>query len=132
MAQMTTYSASCGEDKYRVEAVAITCGKDVAIVAGGGDDYHIGATVLSVSRPSLADPSRISSSSSVLCVTGHKEDELARNAAASLSAVLECVVTLSAGIHIDKASNEELEILQNNFSGVLNQLTEKLKKHYQK
>jgi gallate decarboxylase subunit D len=132
MAKMTSYSASYGEGKYLIEAIAVVNGKDVAIVAGGGTDYHIGAAVLSVPRPSRTNPSRFSSSSSVICVTGHKEDELARNASASLASELGCVVTVSAGIHIDGASAVDIKILQKNFSNVTNQLKEILKTHFQR
>lgn len=130
MEKLTTYSACFGEGKYRVEAVAITCGRDVAVTVVGGSVPHIGATVLSVPRPSLADTSKTSSSSSVICVTGHKDDELARNAASSLASELGGIVTVSAGIHVDNASQEDLEILENNFYNVLDKIRMQVLGHY--
>jgi len=128
--KIATYMAGFGEGKYRVEAVAVTCGKDVAVIAGGGTDYHIGAAVLAVPRPSLADPSRLSASSSVICVTGHKDDEIAKRAAQSLASYLGCIVTVSAGIHVDNASSEDISIIEQYFNIVLEQIKIQLQRHY--
>lgn len=127
---MLSYSASSGEDKFRVEAVAIPCGRDVAIIIGGGTEYHIGAAVLAVPRPGLADPGKLSASSSVICVTGHKDDEIARQAARSLASALGGIVTVSAGIHVDDASPQDIDILKKNFNIVLEQIKIQLIKHY--
>lgn len=131
MEKLTTYSACFGEGQYRVEAVAVTCGRDVAVTAAGGTGPHIGAAVLAVPRPSMADPSRMSSSSSVICVTGHKDDEIAKHAAQILASSLGCIVTVIAGIHIDNAAPEDIKMLEHNFKNMLEQLKEILKRHYQ-
>lgn len=60
---------------------------------------HVGSTALAIPRPSLKDPSRTSATSSVLNVTGHKDDELARRLAESLAAGLNRVVAVTAGVH---------------------------------
>jgi len=122
MEKPATYSAGFGEGRYRVEAVVIPCGRDLAITVVGGTEPHIGAAVLAVPRPSLADAARSSASASVLCVTGHKDDELARKAAVSLASALGCIVTVSAGIHVDNASPEDIKILEQNFYNVLDQI----------
>jgi gallate decarboxylase subunit D len=128
--RMTVYSACFGEGKYRVEAIAVPCGRDLAVTVVGGTAPHIGASVLAVPRPSLSDPSRISSSASVICVTGHKDDDPARKIASSLASTLDCIVTVTAGIHIDDASTEDLKTLEHNISNLLDQLKKRLKIHF--
>src|SRR5580692_987559 len=88
---------SFGAGRHRVEALAIVCGADLVVALQGEMHHHIGATAMAVSGPSIADRSQISSSASVLCVAGHKEDDLAHSVALHLSAALECTVTVVAG-----------------------------------
>jgi len=100
-----------GSGRLRVEACAIVCGADLVVTLQGGTRHHIGATAMAVPRPSLADSSRVSASASVLCVTGHKEDELARSVALRLAAALGCTVTVAAGLHVEAASPEDIAAL---------------------
>ena len=60
---------------------------------------HVGSTALAIPRPSLKDPTRTSATSSVLNVTGHKDDALARRLAESLAAGLNRVAAVTAGVH---------------------------------
>ena len=70
-----------------ITMTAMPCGRDYSITLSGGDVPHIGATALAVPRESLDQSKGLngekkkSSSASVICVTGHKEDELARRVA---------------------------------------------------
>ena len=103
--------ACVGTGRHRVDASALLCGGDVVVALQGGTRPHIGATAMAVPRASLADPARMSSSASVLCVVGHKEDELARAVALRLAAALECTVTVVAGLHVDDASGDDIRVL---------------------
>lgn len=117
----------CVEDgKYSVSALIVRCGRDVSVTVGGGECLHLGASALAVPRPSLADPTKVSASTSVLCVTGHKEDEFARRAAERLAAGLNCVVSVCAGVHIENARPEELTRLAGNLETLLEKLEEQL------
>ena len=116
------YQTSAGEGIYLVAVVAILCGKDLALIICGGDRFHIGAAALAVPRPSLKDPQKISASASVLTITSHKEDELARRVALSFSSELNCAVTATVGIHIDNASENDVSILTSNCFEALNTL----------
>ncbi len=115
-AVMHSFSIEAGSGVERVEAMLIMAGQDVVAVFGGGAKHHIGASALAVARPSLAGNQRNSASCSVLCVTGHKEDELARNAALRLSARYACVVNVTVGLHIDRATPEQIKALVDNFN----------------
>ena len=118
----------CGTGWHCVEASALRCGNDLVVALQGGTRHHIGATAMAVPRPSLADSSVVSSSASVLCVTGHKEDELARGAALRLSAALACTVTVVAGLHVDDATSGDIKLLLENCGHVVEQLTARLRR----
>jgi cell division GTPase FtsZ len=125
---ITTRQAGYGEDNKRIEALAVVCGKDVAVTIGGGDSRHIGAVAMAVPRPGLKDPSNMSASASVLCVTGHKDDELARSAALKIASALNCTASVNVGIHIDQASEEDLKVLIFNSRSVVDELIGDLRK----
>jgi hypothetical protein len=115
-----------GEAPHRVEAAIVFCGPDVSVCFGGGEAHHIGAVALAVPRPSLADSSAPSASASVLCVTGHKEDELARAAALELATRFRCRVNVAAGLHVDDASAEDIRLLNENYLAVLAEVTRRI------
>ncbi len=112
-----TYFAQ-GEGKHRVEAHVKRCGNDVLVAFTGGGAPHIGAAALAVPRPGISDPAKCSASASVLCVTGHKDDELARAAALRLAASIGNTVCVTVGIHIDNAAKTDICLLCENFSGL--------------
>ena len=119
---MQAKSFSLGAQEYLLEAVAVRCGDDLTVVIGGGEKQHIGAVAVGVPRPSLKDKNIVSSSASVLCLTGHKEDLLARKAALELARMLGHTVTVTVGLHIDDASAEEIAMLEANFQELLRQI----------
>ena len=89
------------EDAYNLSASVRLIGDDVLVAIWGGEKPHIGAVAVAQPRPSLKDPAVTSSSASVICLVGHKEDELAKAAAEILAATLETQVVVTAGIHWD-------------------------------
>jgi hypothetical protein len=111
---------------HGVEAEVILCGDDLSVYIGGGLTYHIGATALAVPRKSLADAESTSASASVLCVVGHKEDELARKAALKLAAWLQRTVNVTVGMHMDRATPADIQILSENYEKVLAEIKAKL------
>jgi len=115
-----------GTGNYKVEVAAFMCGKDIIVVIEGGTRYHIGAVALAIPRPSIADLAQVSASASVLCVTGHKEDELARNTALKIASYLNCTVTVIAGIHIDEANAQNISELTDNCTYVIQKLMDKI------
>jgi gallate decarboxylase subunit D len=117
---------SYGTGCHRVEASALRCGNDLVVALQGGTRHHIGATAMAVARPSLADPSMVSSSASVLCVVGHKEDELARGIALRVSAALACTVTVVAGLHVDDATGGDIRLLLENCDHAIERLRVRL------
>lgn len=117
----------CVEDgKYSVSAQIIRCGKDVSLTVSGGESPHVGANALAIPRPSLSDPEKVSASTSVICVLGHKEDEIARTAAERIAASQNCVASVCVGVHIDNADSEELFRLKRNLDTLIDLVLEKL------
>jgi gallate decarboxylase subunit D len=123
---MKHFNAKAGDKQYLVEAEVIVCGEDLNICIGGGEVCHIGASALAVPRKSLADEGNKSASVSVLCVTGHKEDELARKTALELAALFQCKVNVTVGMHIDRATPKDIQILSANYEKVIDAVKGKI------
>jgi gallate decarboxylase subunit D len=87
----------------------LTLGEDLCVAVSGGDKEHIGAVALAEPRPSLRDREVVSATVSVLAVTGHKEDELARDVARDMAANLNVRVCVTCGIHVDGAGPVKIQ-----------------------
>ena len=88
-------------------------GDDVLAVIKGGDMPHIGCTVLSVPRESLSGDGHISCTSSVINVTGHKDEQICRLVADSIASACEVTTVCSGGFHIDNITEEGInEVLR--------------------
>ena len=105
---MKKINLSTGEGKYKVILNALFCGKDISICISGGDEPHIGAVAVAVPRESLTGDGSNSASASVICITGHKEDEMVRRIALDLSSKWKCNVAVSAGVHINDANKDDI------------------------
>lgn len=123
---MKQYHETAGAGRYQIEAFAVACGPDLSVTILGGTGYHVGAAALGTARPPKEGKER-SATVSVLCAYEHKDDEVARWAAKYLATALHNRVSVSAGVHIDHASVEELKILMENCEEVCHRLIEKVK-----
>ena len=83
-------------------------GEDILILIRGGDKPHIGTAVLSVPRPSLSDSEKISCTSSVLNVTGHKDEKICRAVAENFCKKFQTTVLCTGGFHVDNLSAEKI------------------------
>jgi hypothetical protein len=108
------FTVQTEEETYNLCASVRLIGEDVLVAIWGGEKPHIGAVAVAQPRPSLKDPEVTSSSASVICLVGHKEDELAKAAAEILAAALETQVVVTAGIHWDNLAPEAiLQVVEN-------------------
>jgi gallate decarboxylase subunit D len=105
---------------------AIQMGNDWNISIYGGDKPHIGAIALGIPRPSLQDENKISSSVSILTITGHKEDVIVQKAAKILASTLNSTVVVSCGIHIDDISFNDIQDLDLFISNLIDELISKI------
>ncbi len=88
-------------------------GGDILLCVQGGEQPHIGCVVQTVPRASLADPGKVSCTSSVLNLTGHKDEALCRMVAEQVSIENKATVVCTGGVHIDHISEAEIkELLQ--------------------
>jgi len=97
--------------RIRIEIKVIPMGNDLCLTITGGDQPHIGAAALSVPRPSMAVSGVNSASTSVLTLTGHKDDDLARLVSAALASRLNKHIIVICGIHLDEITPEEIDIV---------------------
>jgi hypothetical protein len=103
------FTVKTEEDAYNLSASARLIGDDVLVAIWGGEKPHIGAVAVAQPRPSLRDPQVTSSSASVICRVGHKEDDLVKAAAEILAAALETYVVVTGGIHWDDLAPEAIQ-----------------------
>ena len=121
------FEASAGAGKLAVTGtLTITDGGGVLQLYGGTHE-HVGSVTVSVPRPSLADNDRTSVTSSVINLPSHKEEFLGRPAAEMLAVALEKPVVCISGIHVDDATDDELELLTRYSKQVIHLLMERLK-----
>ena len=106
-----TFSAGSGRTAVCLHLLRV--GKDCQAVLTGGERPHIGAVVLAVPRPSLRG-GELSCDCWVTPVSAHKDHLVAQSAAEKLCPAQNGVVSVSAGIHSDHSSEEELQDIRRN------------------
>ncbi len=107
--------------KYEINLVAQFCGKDLNVAVFGGEKAHIGAVAIAVANIEGYNR-KYSPTISCISVLDHKDEEVAKYVAKELSAFLNSQVVVTAGIHIDNASIEDIKIIMDNVKVI----TEKL------
>lgn len=117
MGQMLKFETKTGVYDLRAEAVWI--GSDLLVWIQGGEAPHIGAVAMAQPRPSLADPAKVSATTSVFAYVGHKEDPLAQQAAQALASALNTKVVVTAGAHWDNLSGKGIKQVMANFKDLL-------------
>jgi len=103
---------SASKDGYCLQGIVITLDSDDVIVIVGGGRDHIGAVALAIPRPSLQDQYRMSATSSILTMLGHKDDELAKYVSKKVAAATERNIVAIAGVHYDDLAMADLLIIR--------------------
>ncbi len=115
------------EGRYNLNACTRWIGADLLVAIWGGERPHIGAVALAQPRPSMKDPGKNSATASVLCVVGHKEDEVVKKASEYLSAALNTRVTVAAGIHWDNLDEIAIRTVVDNIDALIRSMAQHLK-----
>lgn len=123
---LATYAFSVGEMPYRIDAIVILCGQDIIVVCGGGTRHHTGSVAVAISTPKLKNKAQLDVTTSTIGIPGHKEDQIARDAALKLSKILKVTTTVAVGIHIDNANPGDIKILVDNYDTLISQVIETL------
>ncbi len=94
--------------RHSIVLDASTIGRDILVVIHGGDEHHIGA--VSIAYPTKS-PNRGDTTVSLSSITvpGHKDYVVANSAAEKICNAFGVVTTVVAGIHMDKASRDEID-----------------------
>ena len=121
------FTIQTDEGKYDLSAGVRLIGDDILVAIWGGEKPHIGAVSAAQPRPSLRDPNVMSSSASVICYSGHKEDVLAKRAAETLAAAFNTHVVVTAGIHWDNLSQEGIRKIRENSDAIVDLILRRLR-----
>jgi gallate decarboxylase subunit D len=108
------FSTSVGRGKYRVTAEAKIIGFDIIVSIWGGTMPHIGSVAAAVPRPSLKTPGAMGATSSVLNFIGHKDETVSKLFSENIAARLNRNCIAAAGIHINRAGREDIDIITKN------------------
>jgi len=111
VAMAETVNISKCEGRIDVHLSGCFIGDDLQVSIFGGDRPHIGAVAVSYRHPSLKDRQIDDVTTSVLAITGHKEDVLARNAAHRIAAETGLTTSVNCGIHLEQISEDEILIV---------------------
>lgn len=96
-----------------LEIKATRVGDDILAWICGGDKPHIGCTVQAIPRPSLSGDGSVSVTSSVINVTGHKDEDLCRKVAETLCKKYNTITVCAGGFHMDDISMRHIvEVIQ--------------------
>jgi len=120
------FKVKTNEGTYDLEAGVRFVGLDVLVAIWGGEKPHIGAVSVAQPRPSLKDPEVMSATASVICLPGHKEDELAKAVSEILAAALNTPVVVTAGIHWDNINEEGIQKVIENSKILVDLILEKI------
>jgi len=119
---------SIGKGRYKIDLTAIITMDGLVVSIVGGDKPHVGAIAVGIPRPSLRDPSKLSATTSVFTLVGHKDDEVARPVAERLVKGLNQTVVVVAGMHIEGAEKEDIRKLIHNSMQAAEVFLRKMKK----
>ncbi|MCI6465775.1 MULTISPECIES: prenylated flavin chaperone LpdD [Faecalicatena] len=100
------YEKKLSFSRIRVRVTKV--GEDYSILTTGGEKPHIGCTVLSVPRPSLTGDGSVSVTSSVINLTGHKDEKICRYLAEQTAKKKNAVVSCSGGFHMDDITETQI------------------------
>jgi len=112
--------------KDRLEVGVSRVGRDLLICVSGGDKPHIGTAVVAVPRQSLTGSGRISSTSSVINLSGHKDELLCRELAERICSSTGCSVVCTGGFHADHITPQQLSEVTNAVNTITAEIIEAL------
>lgn len=98
---------SAGTGRHALEAVAVATPRGVTVTVASVEHGHVGATAQALPRPEEGR----TATTSVLAVPCHRDDVPAHDMAAALATRLRVPVAVSAGMHVDDATRDDIEAL---------------------
>lgn len=112
--------------EYEIQVAAVKCGDDWNVTICGGSRHHVGAVAIACKKTPDGTVLKHKATVSSFSVLDHKDDIVARKMSVFLADRMNTTVTVTAGIHIDDATIEELIMLQENCVKACEELIEKI------
>ncbi|HVP80437.1 MAG TPA: hypothetical protein VMV04_21345 [Thermodesulfobacteriota bacterium] len=110
---MKRFSVETSKGRFKTCGFVQQVGQDILVSIWGGTQPHIGAVGIAVPRPSLKNPDQWSATSSNFTFPGHKEDALVKRISERLATQLKKNVVVTAGIHWDSLTPQEIKTIEN-------------------
>ena len=110
---MKRFQVAISKGRFKIRASVQEVGQDLLVSIWGGTRPHIGAVGIAIPRPSLKNPKHWSATSSNFTFLGHKEDGMVKKTSEILATQLRRNVVVTAGIHWDRITLNEIETIQN-------------------
>jgi gallate decarboxylase subunit D len=110
---MKRFLVEISKGRLKIHGFAQEVGQDILVSIWGGTRPHIGAVGIAIPRPSLKNQKKWSATSSNFTFVGHKEDILVKKFSEKLAARLRRNVVVTAGIHWDGITINEIRTIQN-------------------
>jgi len=108
------HCVEAGEGKHRISLeVHFTDGRGLCIFLHGGERPHVGGVALAVPREKSSHDG-LTTDTSLLCAPGHKDVILAADIAKIIAIASNQIVTVTAGVHVDNADANSLQLLTAN------------------
>ncbi len=111
--------------KYEITLVAQFCGEDLNVSVFGGEKAHIGAVAIAVANIEGYNR-KYSPTVSCISVLDHKDEEAARYVAKELATFLNSQVVVTAGIHVDNATLDDIVLIMDNVRDITKKLIKTL------
>lgn len=108
--QLQIWQGQEGEGRCQITLTLTDTGHGIHGLLTGGEKPHVGGVVLALPRPSLSGKGW-SADVYITPVPGHKDVDIARTVAEMLTRELQLPVAITAGIHSDNLTPEELSKL---------------------
>ena len=112
--------------RFKICSFVQEVGQDFLVSVWGGTRPHIGAVGIAVPRHSLKDPKKWSATSSTFTFLGHKEDTLVKEISERLATRLRKNVVVTAGLHWNSITPQEIKIIENLTEGLSDRILKKL------
>lgn len=110
---MKRFLVEISKGQFKIHSSVQEVGQDILVSIWGGTRPHIGAVGIAIPRPSLKNQKKWSATSSNFTFVGHKEDTLVKKISEKLAAQLRRNVVVTAGIHWDRITSNEIKTIQN-------------------
>jgi hypothetical protein len=122
------FQVEISKGRFKIRASVQEIGQDLLVSIWGGTRPHIGAVGIAIPRPSLKNPKQWSATSSNFTFLGHKEDGMVRKTSEILATRLRRNVVVTAGVHWDKITLDEIETIQKLTQRLSDRILEKLQR----